>query len=613
MIHRKDFKRHVFVLLVLILSLSPLASVLAVTLPDTVWVDLTYDETTLDFGFTRFNEIPDALAAVAPGGTVHVAAGTYYGFFVDKSGVSVIGANGAVIDGTANGEVQTNDMPVGIHVSAPNVVIQGFTVQNWLGGIYVSDCTGVLHDEPYLQTLDPVIEMNVTISNNTVAGNEDGIIVFGNGNVISNNTVNLNSSTGIIAIGENCSITGNSVYGNEYEGIGWRGSGFTISGNHSNNNMLGMYAEGGFNSQISNNQFSDGEAGIVLYGAGNSITNNYVLDNDFVGIYSVATSDIGLRIDNGDDPVPELNNFQGNVITGNGGTMIKPAQVNTLSNKYSIQKISEDGGGIFSSPYNKFRRNHIADNMGYGLYVMEWYDRVGTKTELPDPEPEPVDAALNWWGHTSGPYHSESNPFASGQEVSDFAIYSPWLLAEPSAPEPVDTVTDYLPEGNSISIEDAISARVTSGEGTVTIGQYNGNPTDKNLFGSIGFYGDVYVTSPHEITELVVYLFYTGTPDHEEELVLHWFDGTQWVACSDSGVDTQAKYVWAVIRMDTVPTLSDLTGTEFGAGLVGEEDPGGPTVPDDDEELPHTGGLGLTAYGLVIAAVGFSLNRKKRI
>ena len=613
MIQYTNSKKLVFVLLVLILSLSPLLSVLADALPDTVWVDPAFDETTPGFDFTHFNEIPDALHAVAPGGTVHVAAGTYYAFSVEKPGVSVIGAEGAIIDGAAKGEIQSNRLAVGIFVLEPDVVIQGFTVINWISGIFVSESSGFVSDDPYLQGIDPVVEMNVTISNNVVARNMDGIIASGNGNVISNNTVNLNDGMGIIVSGMNCSITDNTVYSNEYEGIGWSGTGFTVTGNQSFNNMTGMFVPGGFNSQISNNQFTDCAAGLVLFGTGNTVTNNYISDNSYIGIYAIADSKSGLRFDNGDDPAPALNSFQGNVVTGNGGSMPAPAKVNTLSGKFSIQGVSEEGCGIYTSPYNQFRRNHIADNIDFGLCVMNANGNFGTKIIMPDPDPEPVDAALNWWGHTSGPYHPESNPFASGQEVSDYAIYSPWLLAEPSAPEPVDTVTDFLTEGGSITIKDAISARVAGGEGTVTVGQYDGNPTDKNLFGSIGLYGDVYVTSPHEITELVVYLFYTGTPDNEEELVLHWFDGSQWVACSDSGVDMEGKYVWAVISMDSVPTLSDLTGTEFGAGLTGEDDPAGPTVPDDEEELPHTGGLGLTAYGLLIMAAGLCLNRKKSI
>ena len=121
---------------------------------------------------------------------------------------------------------------------------------------------------------------------------------------------------------------------------------------------------------------------------------------------------------------------------------------------------------------------------------------------------------------------------------------------------------------------------------------------------------DVYVTSPHEIEELVVYLFYEGTPENEEELILHWWNGSDWVACSESGVNLEDKYVWAVITADSVPTLSDLTGTEFGAGQVQAEDENGDEEPVVD--LPDTGGAGYTRFGLLVMATGFYLTMKKK-
>ncbi|MGB6640913.1 MAG: right-handed parallel beta-helix repeat-containing protein [Thermoanaerobaculia bacterium] len=36
------------------------------------------------------------------------------------------------------------------------------------------------------------------------------------------------------------------------------------------------------------------------------------------------------------------------------------------------------------------------------------------------------DATYNWWGDASGPYHSGTNPFGLGDEVSDNVAYDPW-------------------------------------------------------------------------------------------------------------------------------------------------------------------------------------------
>jgi hypothetical protein len=40
-----------------------------------------------------------------------------------------------------------------------------------------------------------------------------------------------------------------------------------------------------------------------------------------------------------------------------------------------------------------------------------------------------VDAESNWWGNASGPYHATANPSGTGDEVSDYVDFAPWLDA----------------------------------------------------------------------------------------------------------------------------------------------------------------------------------------
>ena len=50
-----------------------------------------------------------------------------------------------------------------------------------------------------------------------------------------------------------------------------------------------------------------------------------------------------------------------------------------------------------------------------------------------------VDAQQNWWGDSSGPYDDSDNtsegglynPTGSGNAVSDYVDYYPWLLGDP--------------------------------------------------------------------------------------------------------------------------------------------------------------------------------------
>jgi hypothetical protein len=48
-----------------------------------------------------------------------------------------------------------------------------------------------------------------------------------------------------------------------------------------------------------------------------------------------------------------------------------------------------------------------------------------------------VQAADNWWGHPSGPYHPVTNPDGLGNAVSDNVAYDPWLASPPGSRYPV--------------------------------------------------------------------------------------------------------------------------------------------------------------------------------
>ncbi len=41
------------------------------------------------------------------------------------------------------------------------------------------------------------------------------------------------------------------------------------------------------------------------------------------------------------------------------------------------------------------------------------------------------DASYNWWGDASGPYHETKNPNGTGDEISDYVIFEPWIIREP--------------------------------------------------------------------------------------------------------------------------------------------------------------------------------------
>jgi hypothetical protein len=68
-----------------------------------------------------------------------------------------------------------------------------------------------------------------------------------------------------------------------------------------------------------------------------------------------------------------------------------------------------------------------------------------------------VDARNNWWGHSSGPYYSSSNPNGQGSEVSNYVLFNPYQ-SEPNnailVTDPIEDISkdmdfgSYLAESN---------------------------------------------------------------------------------------------------------------------------------------------------------------------
>jgi len=51
----------------------------------------------------------------------------------------------------------------------------------------------------------------------------------------------------------------------------------------------------------------------------------------------------------------------------------------------------------------------------------------------------------------------------------------------------------------------------------------------------------------------------------ESLLRLYWWNGVLWVACSDTGADAVAEYIWVRITDTTIPNVSQLVGSLFGS------------------------------------------------
>jgi hypothetical protein len=214
----------------------------------------------------------------------------------------------------------------------------------------------------------------------------------------------------------------------------------------------------------------------------------------------------------------------------------------------TISNNNQVGIYVCSNSTQEIHFNNIVGNSWYGV------GNAGGGT---------VDATKNWWGAASGPY-----PYGTGDAVSDNVDFTPWLGAT--------TVTETVTNGIVDAIDEAATKVLVNGTAKVTISKYLANPSGNASSGFIPLnkYIDVYVLDTTTVTQIEIRLYYISAEvesAYESYLRLGWWNGTAWVKCSDSGVNTTdingySGYMWAKIGSNTTPSLADLQGTEFDDG-----------------------------------------------
>jgi hypothetical protein len=140
----------------------------------------------------------------------------------------------------------------------------------------------------------------------------------------------------------------------------------------------------------------------------------------------------------------------------------------------------------------------------------------------------------------------------------------------------LNVVTETVTDGTVDARDEADTEVEVDGTATVTVAGYEDNPGGPAPagFNSLDKYIDVYVPDTTEANEIEIRLYYTddeltAANISEELLRPFWWNGCNWVACSDSGVNTDntngySGYMWAKIRNDTTPPLAQLQGTAWG-------------------------------------------------
>jgi parallel beta-helix repeat protein len=358
--------------------------------PSIVWVDDGYNASgcTTDghtWGMDCFATIQNGINAVASGGTINVAAGTYaerltiskslnlygaqYGVDPTPTGARLTPASETIIDITGL-TVANPNVAVEIPSGVTNVTLDGFTI--------IGSPTLNYADESVIRWWSN----NITISYNILNGYYDLLDKGANTATISHNRI-ITNKVGITVqpnTASNVAISGNQI----------------IPGTSPASDAQGIYMTGCTTCSVINNTIT-GFSGSNAIG-GSNLPSLTISGNTLTG------NKKGVNVWGNSDPVTISNNTISNNVDGIG---IKGANITISGN--TIQNNTNGGITIDKNSIETqnvtILHNVISGNTIFGLTVVQ-PAVIG-----------PVDAKRNWWGAATGP--------TSG-EIVGTVPYIPW-------------------------------------------------------------------------------------------------------------------------------------------------------------------------------------------
>ncbi|HSN75613.1 MAG TPA: nitrous oxide reductase family maturation protein NosD, partial [Anaerolineae bacterium] len=319
-------------------------------------------------------DLSAALAAAEPGDTIAVPPGVYGPLVVDVPGLTLEGAEGAVIDGGGLGDVLT--------INAPDVTLRGLTIRN-SGDSLDREHAGITGLAPRL-----------TIENNRLENVLFGIYL----KEASDSVVRDNQVTGMdLPIGRRgdgiriwqspgALVEGNHVY-DVRDVVMWFSNDAILRNNVVENGRYGLHFMFSDDQTVEENILRSNSVGAYLmYSRGLIMRNNLMLDNNGPSGYGVALKDvddvlaqgnrmvnnrIGIYVDNSPREADTFVLFEDNLLAYNeiGIEMLPLVRRNTFTNNVfqeNREQIAIAGGGELRG--NDWSRD------GWGNY---WSDYAG--------------------------------------------------------------------------------------------------------------------------------------------------------------------------------------------------------------------------------------------
>jgi hypothetical protein len=439
-------------------------------------------------GVDAFWTVTAGLGAVTAGGTVYVAAGTYAeSVTIGKSvtlsgdrgdpGVAGPGLNAPVMDGTALSAVPAFSISQGVS----NVIIEGFEIRNY-GPTGNTNADGVvawnsgtsnvtvrdnyMHDLGYCGVLTgngwggpQGLHDNWQVTYNDVRST--GTYGFDMENV-KNSAISHNAISAIpwyvinviaLATEPGASVTCENVRV-EYN---------TITGCLDRNINLQAWATGGVdrtatvrNVTVAHNTVT-GDFNLIIAwktGDGTTVIRDLIIDNNTLTVNNPKSAEYAVNLAD----VAGSSSFSDNELTltgsvGGGGPFFHGINVTGVATgTWTMSNNELDGnnvGGasvgirlrgvlpasaVINITHNlitEFFRGVSADALASGIDVNISRSTLVLNADkaVVNGAGELIDARYCWWGAASGPYNAASNPSGTGNAVSDYVLFAPWMTA----------------------------------------------------------------------------------------------------------------------------------------------------------------------------------------